>query len=87
MKNCVLIGVAGGSGSGKTTVASNLVKAFKAEDAVLVEQDAYYRELTNMSLEERAKVNFDHPDSIEFELLRKHLENLKNGVAIRKTYI
>ena len=48
MKNCVLIGVAGGSGSGKTTVASNLVKAFKAEDAVLVEQDAYYRELTNM---------------------------------------
>ena len=84
MKNCVLIGVAGGSGSGKTTVASNLVKAFKAEDAVLVEQDAYYRELTNMSLEERAKVNFDHPDSIEFELLRKHLENLKNGVAIER---
>lgn len=77
MKNCVLIGVAGGSGSGKTTVASNLVKAFKAEDAVLVEQDAYYRELTNMSLEERAKVNFDHPDSIEFELL-------KNGVAIER---
>ena len=85
MKNCVLIGVAGGSGSGKTTVASNLVKAFKAEDAVLVEQDAYYRELTNMSLEERAKVNFDHPDSIEFELLRKHLENLKNGVAIERS--
>ena len=84
MKNCILIGVAGGSGSGKTTVASNLVKAFKAEDAVLVEQDAYYRELTNMSLEERAKVNFDHPDSIEFELLRKHLENLKNGVAIER---
>lgn len=84
MKNCVLIGVAGGSGSGKTTVASNLVKAFKAEDAVLVEQDAYYRELTNMSLEERAKVNFDHPDSIEFELLRKHLENLKNEVAIER---
>lgn len=84
MKNCILIGVAGGSGSGKTTVASNLVKAFKAEDAVLVEQDAYYRELTNMSLEERAKVNFDHPDSIEFELLRKYLENLKNGVAIER---
>ena len=81
MKNCILIGVAGGSG--KTTVASNLVKAFKAEDAVLVEQDAYYRELTNMSLEERAKVNFDHPDSIEFELLRKHLENLKNHLILK----
>lgn len=82
MKNCILVGVAGGSGSGKTTVANNLVKTFKAEDAVLVEQDAYYRELTNMSLEERAKVNFDHPDSIEFELLKEHLISLKNGVAI-----
>lgn len=73
MKNCILIGVAGGSGSGKTTVANNLVNAFKAEDATLLEQDAYYRELTNMTLEEKAKVNFDHPDSIEFELLRKHI--------------
>lgn len=82
MKDCIIIGVAGGSGSGKTTVANNLVKAFKAEDAVLVEQDAYYRELLNMSIEEKAKVNFDHPDSIEFELLRKHLETLKEGKSI-----
>lgn len=82
MKDCIIIGVAGGSGSGKTTVANNLVKAFKAEDAVLVEQDAYYRELLNMSIEEKANVNFDHPDSIEFELLRKHLEMLKEGKTI-----
>ena len=82
MKDCIIIGVAGGSGSGKTTVANNLVNAFKAEDAVLVEQDAYYRELLNMSIEEKAKVNFDHPDSIEFELLRKHLEMLKEGKSI-----
>ena len=82
MKDCIIIGVAGGSGSGKTTVANNLVKAFKSEDAVLVEQDAYYRELLNMSIEEKAKVNFDHPDSIEFELLRKHLEMLKEGKSI-----
>lgn len=82
MKNCILIGVAGGSGSGKTTVANNLVKAFKSEDAALVEQDAYYKELTGLTLEEKAKVNFDHPDSIEFELLKKHLEALKNGEAI-----
>ena len=82
MKDCIIIGVAGGSGSGKTTVANNLVKAFKAEDAVLVEQDAYYRELLSMSIEEKAKVNFDHPDSIEFELLRKHLEMLKEGKSI-----
>ncbi|MCF2613275.1 uridine kinase [Fusobacterium perfoetens] len=84
MKNCILIGVAGGSGSGKTTVANNLVKAFKAEDATLLEQDAYYRELTNMTLEEKAKVNFDHPDSIEFELLRKHIVDLKNGKSIER---
>ncbi|WP_297596299.1 uridine kinase [uncultured Cetobacterium sp.] len=87
MKNCILIGVAGGSGSGKTTVAHNLVKAFKSEDAVLVEQDAYYKELTNLTLEEKAAVNFDHPDSIEFDLLREHLLKLINNEAIeRPTY-
>lgn len=82
MKNCILIGVAGGSGSGKTTVAHNLVKAFKSEDAVLVEQDAYYKELTNLTIEEKAAVNFDHPNSIEFDLLREHLTKLINGEAI-----
>ncbi|MGL4989238.1 MAG: uridine kinase [Cetobacterium sp.] len=84
MKNCILIGVAGGSGSGKTTIAHNLAKAFKSEDAVLVEQDAYYKELTNLSLEEKAAVNFDHPDSIEFDLLREHLSKLQNGEAIER---
>ncbi|MGL5278444.1 MAG: uridine kinase [Cetobacterium sp.] len=82
MKNCILIGVAGGSGSGKTTIAHNLVKAFKSEDAVLVEQDAYYKELTNLTIEEKAAVNFDHPDSIEFDLLREHLTKLVNGESI-----
>ena len=84
MKNCILIGVAGGSGSGKTTVANNLVKAFKCEDVALIEQDAYYREFTNMTLDEKRKVNFDHPDSIEFELLKKHIEDLKNGEPIER---
>ena len=84
MKNCILIGVAGGSGSGKTTVANNLVKAFKCEDVALIEQDAYYREFTNMTLDEKRKVNFDHPDSIEFELLKKHIEDLKNGKSIER---
>ncbi|MCJ8342667.1 MAG: uridine kinase [Cetobacterium sp.] len=84
MKNCIFIGVAGGSGSGKTTIAHNLVKAFKAEDAILVEQDAYYKELTGLSIEEKAKVNFDHPNSIEFELLHKHLLDLKAGNSIER---
>jgi uridine kinase len=82
MNNCIFVGVAGGSGSGKTTVAHNLIKAFKSEDAVLVEQDAYYKELKELSIEERAKVNFDHPESIEFELIKKHLMDLKNGKSI-----
>ena len=82
--NCIIIGVAGGSGSGKTTVAHNLIKAFKAEDAVLVEQDAYYKEHSHMTFEERSKVNYDHPNSIEFELLKKHLLNLKSGESIQR---
>jgi len=84
MKNCIFIGVAGGSGSGKTTVAHNLVKAFKSEDAVLVEQDAYYKELNHLTIEEKAKVNFDHPNSIEFELLKEHLLKLSTGEAIER---
>jgi len=84
MKNCIFIGVAGGSGSGKTTVAHNLVKAFKSEDAVLVEQDAYYKELNHLTIEEKAKVNFDHPNSIEFELLREHLLKLSAGEGIER---
>ncbi len=83
-ENCIIIGVAGGSGSGKTTVAHNLIKTFKAEDAVLVEQDAYYKELIGLTLGERAKVNFDHPNSIEFDLLRNHLLSLKSGNAIER---
>jgi len=82
MNNCIFVGVAGGSGSGKTTVAHNLIKEFKSEDAILVEQDAYYKELKELSIEERAKVNFDHPNSIEFDLLKKHLMDLKDGKAI-----
>ena len=84
MKNCIFIGVAGGSGSGKTTIAHNLVKAFKSEDAVLVEQDAYYKELNHLTIEEKAKVNFDHPNSIEFKLLKEHLMNLAKGQRIER---
>ncbi|MGL4688212.1 MAG: uridine kinase, partial [Fusobacteriaceae bacterium] len=87
MGNCIFIGVAGGSGSGKTTVAHNLVKAFSEEDAILVEQDVYYRELSHLTLEERALTNFDHPNAIDFELMGEHLNNLKKGINIeRPTY-
>ncbi|MGL5122985.1 MAG: uridine kinase [Fusobacteriaceae bacterium] len=87
MENCIFVGVAGGSGSGKTTVAHNLVKAFSEEDAILVEQDVYYRELSHLTLDERALTNFDHPDAIDFDLMKKHLNDLKKGISIeRPTY-
>ncbi|HIP29776.1 MAG TPA: uridine kinase [Sulfurospirillum arcachonense] len=84
MESCIFVGVAGGSGSGKTTVAHNLIKAFSPEEAVLIQQDAYYKEIKNRSLEERAKTNFDHPNAIEFELLKEHLIALKNSNSINK---
>lgn len=83
-RNCIIIGVAGGSGSGKTTIARKLLETFEAEDAILVEQDAYYKELHIESIDERAKMNFDHPDAIEFELLRKHLLDLVEGISIER---
>jgi uridine kinase len=83
-KNCVIIGIAGGSGSGKTTVARRLLETFQEEDAVLIEQDAYYKELDINSIEERAKVNFDHPNSIEFELIERHLNDLCSEREIEK---
>lgn len=82
MKDCIIIGVAGGSGSGKTTVANNLVKVFSREDAILIEQDSYYRELSHLAIDERALNNFDHPDSIEFELMKKHILELKNNKEV-----
>ena len=82
MKDCIIIGVAGGSGSGKTTVANNLVKVFSKEDAILIEQDSYYRELSHLAIDERALNNFDHPDSIEFELMKKHILELKNNKEV-----
>ena len=84
MVDCILIGVAGGSGSGKTTIAHNLIKAFSKEDAVLVEQDAYYREVKNLKIDERAKMNYDQPNAIEFTLMKEQLEKLKNNISIKR---
>lgn len=83
-EECIIIGIAGGSGSGKTTIARKLIETFEVEDAVLIEQDAYYKDVHLSSIEERAKMNFDHPDAIEFELLKTHLLDLINGKAIQR---
>jgi len=83
-QNCVIIGIAGGSGSGKTTVARKILENFEIQDAVLIEQDAYYKNIHFETAEDKAKFNFDHPDSIEFSLLRKHLLDLTKGKSIEK---
>ena len=78
------IGVAGGSGSGKTTVVKHLVERIGNENLVILEHDAYYRDLKHLPFEKRAKQNFDHPSSLETELLIRHLKALLNGFDIDK---
>lgn len=81
----IIIGIAGGSASGKTTVAKNIItKSFSNDSVVLIRIDDYYKPLTHLSLEERKKRNFDHPDAFDFDLLVKHIHLLKEGQTILK---
>ena len=80
----LIIGIGGGSGSGKSTIAESIVNAIGPESVVLIQQDAYYRDQTDLPLEERAKVNYDHPDSMENDLLVHHLEELRAGRSIER---
>jgi uridine kinase len=78
----VIIGIAGGSGSGKTTIALAVVEAVGSDRVVLIQHDAYYRDLSHLAFEERIRTNFDHPDSLETELLTEHLRILRQGISI-----
>ena len=82
MNNPIIIGVAGGSGSGKTTVINRIVETIGEDNLVCLQHDAYYRDLKHLSFEERSQQNFDHPSSLETELLIRHLEALKEGYQI-----
>jgi uridine kinase len=79
----VILGVAGGSGSGKSTVVREVVRALGDDTASVLRHDWYYRDLAHLPLADRVGVNFDHPDSLETELLRSHLQQLLAGVAIQ----
>lgn len=79
----LIIGIAGGSGSGKTTVVKALTDQLK-ERVVVIPQDSYYKDSSHLPMEERQKVNFDHPDSIDFDLLVHHLKELKAGRSIEQ---
>lgn len=79
----LFIGIAGGSGSGKTTIAAAVVEGLD-DRVAMIEHDAYYRHRPELSLEERTKVNYDHPDSLETELLVDHIGLLRSGSPIEK---
>ncbi|MCP4448880.1 MAG: uridine kinase [Myxococcales bacterium] len=76
---CLVVGVAGGTGSGKTTVARELAEALPDGRAHILEYDAYYREQSLLSDEERAEINYDHPDALESELLAQQVQQLRSG--------
>jgi len=80
----LVIGIAGGTGSGKTTVVDKIVESFTEGEVAVLSQDSYYYDNGHLSLEERRKKNFDHPDSIEFSLLVDHIKKLKNGETIEE---
>lgn len=78
----LIIGIAGGSGSGKTTVVKRIIKSLPQGSVSVIMQDAYYKDNGHLSQEEKRKINFDHPSSIEFNLLIEHLDQLKHGETI-----
>ncbi|OFY70151.1 MAG: uridine kinase [Bacteroidetes bacterium RBG_19FT_COMBO_42_7] len=78
----LIVGIAGGTGSGKTTVVNKVMNRFPNEEVIVIPQDAYYKDNGHIPLEERQKINFDHPDSLEFSLLIEHLKRLKTGQSI-----
>lgn len=80
----LIIGIAGGTGSGKTTVVRKIVERLPQAEVITLAQDSYYRDSSHLPLEERFDINFDHPDSIEFELLIKHLKELKKGHTVEQ---
>lgn len=80
----LIIGIAGGTGSGKTTVVRKIMERLPKDEVAILPQDSYYKDNSNIPLEERQRINFDHPDSIEFDLLVEHIKKLKQNESIRQ---
>jgi uridine kinase len=78
----LIIGIAGGTGSGKTTVVRKIIERLPKGEVAVLPQDSYYRDNADLPLEERQEINFDHPRSVEFELLVEHLKQLREGKTI-----
>ncbi|MDP8227184.1 MAG: uridine kinase [Candidatus Celaenobacter polaris] len=82
MKKNIIIGIAGGTGSGKTTLAERIIEELNEPNVFIIKQDAYYKSYSALSFDERKNINFDHPDAFDTPLLMKHLNNLKNDFPI-----
>src|SRR5207249_10700661 len=78
----MIIGISGGTGSGKTTVANRILESVSADEVVFIQQDLYYRDLKDMPLDYRNQANFDHPDAVDNELLINHLKKLSAGEPV-----
>jgi uridine kinase len=79
----LIVGIAGGTGSGKTTVVEKIIEKLPEGEVVIMPQDSYYKDNSHLPIEQRQEINFDHPGSIEFSLLINHLKKLKNGEIIK----
>lgn len=84
MHSPILIGITGGTGSGKSTVSKKIFKTVTEKDVVIIEQDSYYKDQSDLSYNERVKTNYDHPSAFDNELLVQHLKQLMAGEAIEK---
>jgi uridine kinase len=83
----LIVGIAGGTGSGKTTVVRKIVENLPKGEVAVLSQDSYYRDNSHLPLAERQEINFDHPQALEFELLVKHLKNLKKVKVLKNPSI
>lgn len=80
----MIIGIAGGTGSGKTTVVKKIIKQLPTDQVSVISQDNYYKDNSHLSMEERHAINYDHPNSVDFNLLIDHLKQLKQGISINQ---
>lgn len=84
VQSMFIIGIAGGTGSGKTTVVKKLIERLPKGEVVVIPQDSYYKDSSDVPVEERQKINFDHPDAFDWTLLAQHIQMLKDGKAIEQ---
>ena len=82
MNNPLVIGVAGGTGSGKTTVVREIIRNIGRSQVTVLHHDSYYRDVKEMPFEERVRINYDHPDSLETSLLIRHIQQLRDGQSV-----